>query len=107
MEKRKPTYDLKTIQKLLQDESKRIITKASNKNAALLGYMTVEEICLVVDGLTQGHFYKSMTSEQIAGLWQDVYRTSDGTNGIYIKLQMSVDGKKAVLIQFKKDGGQE
>jgi hypothetical protein len=42
-----------------------------------------------------------MESIQFPGLWQDVYRTSDGPIELYIKIQKSNDGK-GVIIQFKE-----
>ena len=43
-----------------------------------------------------------MPSEKMQELWQDVYRVNDVNNKIYVKLQLSVNGKKVVIVQFKK-----
>jgi hypothetical protein len=47
-----------------------------------------------------------MTSQHDPSLWQDVYKiTDERDNKIYIKLQLSPNKKKAVIIQFKEDTG--
>lgn len=106
MEKRKPHYDLEEIKKLLDNESTRKITEQAIDGAAALGYLTIDEILDVVNRLRRGHMYKSMTVYGNAKLWQDVYKITDNDNDLYIKLQIiDVTGKKAVLVQFKRDEG--
>ncbi|MCG6534034.1 MAG: type II toxin-antitoxin system MqsR family toxin, partial [Syntrophales bacterium LBB04] len=54
--------------------------------------------------LNPTHFYKSMISYSNYTIWQDVYRYQDEyDNHLSIKVQFSVDGQKAVLIQLKRD----
>ncbi len=108
MEKLKRHYDLKKIKSLLCAEESREITRTSRKGAAALGCMAVEEMLTIIDTLTQKHFYKSMTAQHDTSLWQDVYKILDESeNKIYIKLQLSPDKKKAIVIQFKRDSGED
>lgn len=104
MEKQRPNYDLKKIKSLLCSEDTRIITDLSRDGAVLLGYMDDEDMISVIEILTNANFYKSMTSNFNPKIWQDVYNTVDEEGRkLYIKLQISLDGQKAVLVQFKLD----
>ena len=108
LQKLKPHYDLKKIKSLLCSEESREVTRISREGAVALGYMDVEEMLAIIDTLTQKHFYKSMTTQQDTSLWQDVYKISDESeNKIYIKLQLSPDKRKAIVIQFKRDSGED
>jgi len=68
----------------------------------LLGYMDEEAILDVIEDIQEDDFYKSMPSEKVPSLWQDVYRVTHDGNILYIKLQISANNKKAVIIQFKE-----
>ncbi|MEW6187383.1 MAG: type II toxin-antitoxin system MqsR family toxin [Thermodesulfobacteriota bacterium] len=108
MEKRKPHYDLKTIKRLFNAVSTRIIRQTAQKNAATIGYMNEVDLLSVVNRLCSDYFYKSMTSYGNHKIWQDVYRYRDENDiPLYIKVQLSPDGKNAVLIQLKRDEGSE
>ena len=105
MEKLKPNYDLKKIKALLSSEYTRDVTGSSQRGAVFLGYMDVESMLSVIEKLTQKHFYKSMTVIGNPKIWQDVYKIVDEHKSLYIKLQLSADRKKAVIVQFKEDEG--
>jgi len=109
MEKLKPHYDLKKVKSLLCSEETRDVTRTSREGAVSLGYMDVEDMVSIVEILTPKHFFKSMTNQHNPRLWQDVYKIGDERdkrdNRIYIKLQLSSDKRKAVIIQFKEDTG--
>jgi motility quorum-sensing regulator/GCU-specific mRNA interferase toxin len=107
-EKRKPHYMLSAFKALFRREATRSITVTAHKGAASEGYMAVEDIENVIDQLCSEHFYKSMTTHYNHKLWQDVYRyrKDDGT-ALYIKLQLSPDNEKAVLVQMKRDEGSD
>lgn len=94
------------LQGLLANQNTRIVTRTSLADAASLGYSSEEMIVQRVRLLNPSDFYKSMESHGNHLLWQDVYRAyEDGDpDHLYIKLQMSTDGK-AVVISFKKDTG--
>ena len=105
MEKLKPHYDLKKVKSLLCSEETREVTRTSREGAVSLGYMDVESMLSVIENLTQKHFYKSMTVIGNPKMWQDVYKIVDEHKSLYIKLQLSSDRKKAVIVQFKEDEG--
>lgn len=107
MEKKKCHYGLKKLQKFFSSKATRIITKTAQKGAVSIGYMNETDIVGVINKLCPQHFYKSMTTHQSSQLWQDVYKFKDVENNIYIKLQLSINEKQAVLIQMKKDEGEE
>lgn len=97
---RAATYDLYKIQELLRTPENRIITRKCFQNAVSLGYSSEEEIVARVLQLRPSDIYKTMEAESKPGLWQDVYHLNEGSTILYIKLQLSFDGK-GVVIQFK------
>jgi len=106
MEKRKPHYDLTIIKRFFGSISTRLITQEARKGAVSVGYMDEDDILSAVKRLCSDHFYKSMTSYRSHRIWQDVYRYRDDNDiPLYIKLQLSQDGGKAILIQMKRDEG--
>jgi hypothetical protein len=106
MEKLKPHYDLKKVKSLLCSEETREVTRISREGAVSLGYMGVEDMVSIIKIITPKHFFKSMTNQYNPSLWQDVYKiTDERDNKIYIKLQLSSNKKKGVIIQFKEDTG--
>jgi motility quorum-sensing regulator / GCU-specific mRNA interferase toxin len=60
---------------------------------------TAASDCLLA--LTAADFYKSMESEAVPGLWQDVYRPVFEGLALYVKLQIWADGL-VVVISFKE-----
>lgn len=93
---------------LFASASTRFITKEARKNAVTLGYMNEDDLVAVINQLRMNSFYKSMTSYSDYTIWQDVYRyQDDNDNHLYIKIQFSVDGENAILIQLKRDEGSE
>ena len=57
-----------------------------------------ECICEILE---ERHFYKSMPSEKMPDLWQDVYKVTFLGVPLYVKIQ--VRGGRAVLISYKPD----
>ncbi len=106
MEKFKPHYDLKKVKSLLCSEETRLVTQTSQEGAVSLGYMDVEDMVSIIGNLTQKSFFKSMTSQYDPSMWQDVYKITDERDQkIYVKLQLSSNKKRGVIIQFKEDTG--
>jgi len=103
MEKQKPHYDLARIKELLSSATTRRVTETSQDGAKDLGYMDISAMLEVIDKLCARHFYKAMTSIHNNKLWQDVYKFTDEENRLYIKLQLSIDEREGVLVQFKED----
>jgi len=94
------TYDLEMLQRLIgQGPLSRVITTAAIGGAGLLNIDTAGIVEAVL-ALTPAHFYKSMEAEKRPGLWQDVYHLPFEGVEIYIKLQLSPDGR-GVVVQFK------
>ena len=96
----KPTYDLRHLQKLVgQGDLSRFVTVAARRGAGEAGFGEADIISAVLE-LGSSDFYKTMEAEQYPGRWQDVYRLEFRGVALYIKLQLSADGR-AVVIQFK------
>jgi hypothetical protein len=96
-----PTYDLQELQRLIgQGPVSSRITNTAEAGATELG-LEPEAIREAVLELLPGHFYKSMESDVIPGLWQDVYHMEFRGKWLYIKLQLGVD-RRAIIIQFKR-----
>lgn len=96
-----PTYDLEEIKELLQDEDTRIVSRDDLVLAAKLGYPDEDAIVNRVLKVKRSEFHKSMPSKKLAKVWQDVYYTKDGATRIYVKLQISFNGK-GVVVSFKE-----
>jgi motility quorum-sensing regulator/GCU-specific mRNA interferase toxin len=94
-------YDLELVQQLVgQGELSRAITTAARDGARESG-LGDDELVEAVLELSATDFYKSMAAEKRPGMWQDVYHLSFQGVELYIKLQISPDGK-AVIVQFKE-----
>lgn len=97
----KPTYDLRQLQQLVgQGELSRVITSAAREGASECG-LDVPEIVAAVLELGPSHFYKTMEAEKCPGLWQDVYHIGFQGRELYVKLQLSPDGR-ATVVQCKR-----
>ncbi len=97
---RKAHYELDEIKKLLE-RGARVINQSAFKTAVSLGYASEEEIVARVKKLKYSEIYKTMTSHFKHKIWHDVYKTADVDVKLYIKLQISEDGK-GVVISFKE-----
>ena len=69
-------------------------------DASALGYDS-EGIKEVVLALTPRDFHKTMASEQVPGLMQDVYRPRDEALHLYVKVQVVAVGR-TVVVSFKE-----
>lgn len=97
----RPTYALEELQRLIgQGPISSSITKVAEEGAAGLNWSR-EDIVEAVLQLTTQHFFKSMESERMPGLWQDVYHLEFRGRWLYIKLQLGVNGR-AFVVQFKE-----
>lgn len=95
-----PHYDLKELQSLVKNGC-WTIPPAHFKEATEQGFSRTDIVDTVMS-LTPKVFYKAMPSEKLPGLWQDVYKPQRNGIKLYVKLQKSYDGKKCVVISFKK-----
>jgi motility quorum-sensing regulator/GCU-specific mRNA interferase toxin len=99
--KKVPSYDLDEIKELLKSEDTRIVSRRDRLEAVRLGYADDEEMVRRVLKLTDSDFHKTMPSIIYPSMMQDVYYTRDGATRLYIKLQISFNGK-GVIISFKE-----
>jgi motility quorum-sensing regulator / GCU-specific mRNA interferase toxin len=96
-----PTYDLELLQQLIgQGPLTRSITTAATDGAGQLGFGH-DDIVTAVLLLSPQDLYKTMESQRVPGLWQDVYHLDYRGAKLYIKLQIGFDGR-AQVIQFKR-----
>lgn len=95
-----PYYDLEELQTLIKNDC-WTIPRVHFKKATEQGFSktNIEDTVL---SLTPKDFYKTMPSEQLPGLWQDVYKPVRSGIKLYIKLQKTYDDRKCVVISFKK-----
>ncbi|HEX2210289.1 MAG TPA: type II toxin-antitoxin system MqsR family toxin [Longimicrobium sp.] len=96
-----PAYDLEQLQRLIgQGPMSFAITRTAEEGAAKLNWDRSDIVEAVLE-LTAQHFYKSMESERMPGLWQDVYHLECRGIWLYIKLQLGTHGR-AIVVQFKQ-----
>lgn len=102
MKKNTPTYDLEELKELLSNSDTVHITRRARVDAVGLGYPDEESVIDRVIRLKRSEFHESVESkEHFTKEWQDVYKTSDGTTRLYIKLKKSFNGQ-GVVVSFHK-----
>jgi len=100
--KKRPSYDLEKLKKLLMKPECRQIMDRDRREAVRLGYADDEDMVNRVLKLHPDEFHKTMPSEyHFTNSMQDVYYTNDGMRVLYIKLSMSFNGK-AIIVSFKE-----
>jgi motility quorum-sensing regulator/GCU-specific mRNA interferase toxin len=97
MEKKKQHYSLGVIRQLIKSGCWRF-THAARIGALGFGLDEAGAVA-VVEGLSLGSFYKSMTSHADHKLWQDVYRVPICGRLAYVKLTVLDD---LVVLSFKE-----
>jgi motility quorum-sensing regulator/GCU-specific mRNA interferase toxin len=102
MEKRKPTYDLKSIKSAFpRVKSLGLATTATAfRGAQDLGLSRADMID-AIQVLRPSEFYKSMTSYTDPRIWQDVYRPRFRDTELYVKFTVKPGGEY-LLLSFKK-----
>ncbi len=102
--KRKPTYLLKEIKKLIEEDN--IIEEVGikvNEDLTTLN-LTPYEGYQVILNLESGDFKISTTEPSDYKVWQDAYRTKiRGNIPVYIKFKKFKDKDKVLLTSFKRD----
>src|SRR5271168_4310660 len=88
--------------KELVKEGKYQVTVKALQTALLMGFLDEDITECIVNFLEPSHFYKTMPSEQVAGLMQDVYKITYEGKRVYLKLQINRSGH-AVIVSFKED----
>lgn len=98
MEKLKPTYSLSDIQAQMTTLNMMNLTVSARSGIRAAGMAQVDALS-VVQELTAGCFYKSMTTHTDHRVWQDVYHGEWQGIALYIKFQR-VD--EYFVISFKE-----
>ena len=105
MEKRTPHCPLSVVKTLIEVGKVRTTQSARTGAAALdLDY---RGMLAVIQALTPGDFYKSMTTYADHRVWQDVYHAPAGDEGavLYIKFQADVVTEfRVISFKEKSDG---
>ena len=97
MEKRTPHCPLSVVKTLIEVGKVRTTQSARSGAAALdLDY---RGMVAVIQALTPGDFYKSMTTHADHRLWQDVYRPTTEVGDLYLKLTVIDD---VLIVSFKE-----
>lgn len=98
-----PTYELAEIRSLIAGGF-YWITKSAMDGAFALGFDD-QDIRDCVGLLNETHFHKTMPSQKMVGLMQDVYGITYEQKPIYLKIQIRKARKDvcAVVISFKTD----
>ena len=100
MEKKKPHYPLSEVQRVVEDRDVNAFTATALVGVATLS-ISSEQAVVVVLGLKQKNFYKSMTTNADHKIWQDVYHATLRSGLVaYIKVTFRENG--TVVIQFKE-----
>ena len=99
MEKRKPTYDLRSFQDAAQ-AGDLTMTMTAIRTAQALG-VDRAGIVSVIQAMERGHFYKSMTAYADSTAWQDAYHVPSTIGLVYIKF-MAGRVTAFTLLSFKE-----
>jgi motility quorum-sensing regulator/GCU-specific mRNA interferase toxin len=97
MEKRTPHCPLCVVKTLI--EAGRVRTTQSARSGAAALDLDYRGMLAVIQALTPGDFYKSMTTHADHRLWQDVYRPTTEVGDIYLKLTVIDD---VLIVSFKE-----
>jgi motility quorum-sensing regulator/GCU-specific mRNA interferase toxin len=95
------SYALLLAKELVKDGKYRI-TVSALQSASMMGFLDEDITDCIVNFLEPTHFYKTMASEQKAGMMQDVYKITFEGKRVYLKLQINQSGL-AVIVSFKED----
>ncbi len=99
MEKRKPHYDLSTVQSAVRLRGADAFTATALIGAQAMG-LEIAQAIEVVCSMSRSDFYKSTTTHATSKIWQDVYHPETAGGIAYVKVTMRPDG--AIVIQFKE-----
>ncbi len=97
MEKRTPHCPLSVVKTLI--EAGKVRTTQSARSGAAALDLDYRGMLAVIQALTPGDFYKSMTTHADHRLWQDVYRPTTEVSDIYLKLTVIDD---VLIVSFKE-----
>jgi motility quorum-sensing regulator/GCU-specific mRNA interferase toxin len=86
MEKRRPHYDLKAIESAMSSVDTMYLTLTA-RHGIKRARMSHEDAWRVIQSLSAGNFYKSMTTHADNRVWQDVYRAEHKGRALCLKFQ--------------------
>jgi hypothetical protein len=98
-DKRAPHHDLDAMKQAFSTGN-GLVTRIAIQDAAGLGYGSTE-ITTIIQTITEGPFYKSMTSNYNASVWQDVYHVPHSGRTLYVKFTDN-GGSQFTLLSFKE-----
>jgi motility quorum-sensing regulator/GCU-specific mRNA interferase toxin len=104
-EKQTPHFDLAQVKRLVAQHGAACFTLTALQGVQAMA-LTISESMAAIAGINQAAcFYKSMSSTDFPGMWQDVYRVPTPKGDAYVKFQITLPsgGSNAprVVIQFK------
>ena len=99
MEKRKPHYDLLTVQSAVRLRGADAFTATALIGAQAMG-LEIAQAIEIVCSMNRSDFYKSMTTYSSSQIWQDVYHPETPAGIAYVKVTLRHDG--SIVIQFKE-----
>ncbi len=99
MEKRKPHYDLSTVQSAVCLRGADAFTATALIGAQAMG-LEIAQAIEIVCFMNRSDFYKSMTTHSSSQIWQDVYHPETPAGIAYVKVTLRHDG--SIVIQFKE-----
>ena len=97
MEKSTPHCKLAVVKSLVEAGQVRT-TQSARLGATAMG-LDLSDMLTVVLALKPADFYKSMTTHADHTVWQDVYRSSTRSGGLYLKLTVIND---VLIVSFKE-----
>jgi motility quorum-sensing regulator/GCU-specific mRNA interferase toxin len=97
MEKPTPHCKLAVVKSLVEAGQVRT-TQSARLGATAMG-LDLSDMLAVVLALKPADFYKSMTTHADHTVWQDVYRPSTRSGGLYLKLTVIND---VLIVSFKE-----
>ena len=97
MEKRTPHCPLSVVKALI--EAGKVRTTQSARSGAAALDLDYRGMLAVIQALTPGDFYKSMTTHADHRIWQDVYRPATEVGDLYLKLTVIDD---VLIVSFKE-----
>ena len=98
MEKRKPHYDLLTVQSAVRLRGADAFTATALIGAQAMG-LEIAQAIEVVCSMSRSDFYKSMTTHASSKIWQDVYHVEWREVMMYLKF--TIDDNGYLVVSFK------
>ena len=89
-----PTYSLQKIKNEVNEKRQEVFTKSALDGIRNLGLM-FDEAVIIINGIDNTFFYKTMKSKEFPDQMQDVYKTED----YYVKFSLGPMG--SIVISFK------